>query len=188
MKTRQKLYVAAAALLAVSMVGAGGFASIKGAAEAPTVTDECSQIGGEGAVTADIYGMALQSGDVGFGADGRYTTAESSLRRTYGGNLMGRGICVCAIYHKRTKPRYGYGGRRAFRGGYFSSSDVLRPKRRRRFRGKQHGQNDFLQLDENQLYVYSRRGNGMGSVLSPPPTMPRTKAWLPGCSKSPKWK
>ena len=71
MKTRQKLYVAAAALLAVSMVGAGGFASITGAAEAPTVTDDCSQIGGEGAVTADIYGMALQSGDVGFGADGR---------------------------------------------------------------------------------------------------------------------
>ena len=70
MKTRQKLYVAAAALLAVSMVGAGGFASIKGAAEAPTVTDECSQIGGEGA-------MALQSGDVGFGADGRYTTAKA---------------------------------------------------------------------------------------------------------------
>lgn len=77
MKTRQKLYVAAAALLAVSMVGAGGFASIKAAAEAPTVTDECSQIGGEGAVTADIYGMALQSGDVGFGADGRYTTAKA---------------------------------------------------------------------------------------------------------------
>ncbi|MFQ7077038.1 MAG: hypothetical protein ACLRSW_03405 [Christensenellaceae bacterium] len=77
MKTRQKLYVAAAALLAVSMVGAGGFASIRGAAEVPTVTDECSQIGGEGALTADIYGMALQSGDVGFGADGRYTTAKA---------------------------------------------------------------------------------------------------------------
>lgn len=62
---------------AVSLSG-GLFASVSAYADTPaTVMDNADQIGGEGAVTADIYGLALQSGDVGFGTDGRYVTSQA---------------------------------------------------------------------------------------------------------------
>ena len=76
-KNKKMLVSLLALTFAVSLSG-GLFANVKAYADAPaTVTDNADQVGGEGAATADVYGLTLQSGDVGFGADGRYVTNKA---------------------------------------------------------------------------------------------------------------
>ena len=76
-KNKKMLLSLLALAFTVSLSG-GLFANVKAYADTPaTVTDNADQVGGEGAATADIYGLASQSGDVGFGADGRYITTKA---------------------------------------------------------------------------------------------------------------
>ncbi len=77
MKVKQRLCIAATLLLALALVFAGfvhiaALADDAGGGTISPIIDECGQVGGEGAVTADIYGMSMQSSDVGFGEDSRY--------------------------------------------------------------------------------------------------------------------
>lgn len=77
MKTTRRLSLAAAFLLSAALIG-GGFSTIGVSGEdIPTVVDECEQVSGEDMVAADIYGLSIQSGDVGFGTDGRYATTKA---------------------------------------------------------------------------------------------------------------